>query len=88
MNNGSNGYNKYWKRYGWKNTNDQDEHNEYKRWITWGTHNLGDPIYKAEMCQEALTLGMRNEVSKVMNQKAKCAWLNWLAKGNFIHKGD
>ena len=34
------------KMYGWNNANDQDEHNEYKRWIIWGAHNLGNPICK------------------------------------------
>ena len=39
------------KRYIWNNTNDQDEHNECKRWISWGAHNLGDLIYK-QKCAE------------------------------------
>ena len=41
-----------------------------------------------KVCEEALTQGIRNEVSRVMNQKAKCAWLNRLAKDTSMCNGD
>ena len=38
--------------------------------------------------QKVLTQGMRKEVSKRMNEKAKCISLNWLARDNSMCQGD
>ena len=38
--------------------------------------------------QKTLTQGMRKEVSKRMNENAKCISLNWLARDNSMCQGD
>ena len=38
--------------------------------------------------QKVLTQGMRKEVSKRMNENAKCISLNWLARDNSMCQGD